>query len=251
MKHGMLIAGLATTLNIASLPVAQADNLSLSSGFDYSTGNYGTAINTSILSIPVTAKYETELWTFKLTVPYLQITGSSAVVPSMGRIRPRGARSSVQSGLGDMVAMASYNWYQTPTLGVDLTGKIKFATADANLGSGENDYAAQIDAYRSIDNFTAMGALGVKALGTPAATPLNMVLYGSIGGGYQFTRQVSGGLDLSLAQSPSTTTSGQQELTAYASFRIDQHLKAQVYMLRGYSSGSPDSGIGALISSQF
>jgi len=232
---------------------ADNDKFSLASGLDYSTGKYGTANTTSILSIPVVGKYETGPWAFKLTVPYVRISGVGGVVPGMGRIKTGGAASKTQSGMGDTVAAATYSLYEgsTSNLGIDVTGKIKFATADTNLGSGANDYAAQIDAYQSMDKFTAMGSFGTKVLGSPVGITLNSVLYGSFGGVYQFTNQTSGGLDMSLAQRVSTSTEGQQELTAYVSYKIDRHLKAQGYVLKGYSSGSPEHGFGALFTYGF
>ena len=258
MKDRLLTTLLATTLSGAALLVAQAawaDNgkFSLASGFDYSTGKYGTASTTNILSIPVVGKYATGPWLFKLTAPYIRISGMGGIVPGTGRIRASGSTGNTQSGPGDTVAAATYNLYEdsASTRGVDLTGKIKLATSDANLGSGANDYAAQMDVYQSLDKFTAMGSLGSKVLGSPAGIKLNTVIYGSFGGAYQFTNQTSGGIDMSLAQRPSTTTAGQQELTAYVSYKIDKHLKAHGYVLKGFSDGSPDKGVGALFSYGF
>ena len=258
MKVRMLTALLATALGGAVLlvaPAAWAENgkFSLATGFDYSTGKYGTASTTGIFSIPMVGKYATGPWVFKLTAPYVRISGMGGVVPGTGRIKTSGSTSNTQSGLGDTVAAATYNFYddRESALGVDLTGKIKLATAGAGLGSGANDYAAQMDIYQSLDKFTAIGSLGSRILGSPAGISLNTVLYGSFGGVYQFTNQTSGGVDMSLAQSPSTTTAGQQELTAYVSYKIDRHLKAQGYVLKGFSGGSPDRGVGALVTYGF
>lgn len=258
MENGSLNAWLATALGGAALllaPAAWADDgkFSLATGFDYSSGKYGTASTTNILSIPVVGKYTTGPWLFKLTAPYVRISGAGGVVPGMGPVRMRGTASNTQSGLGDAIAAATYslNEASTSTFSVDLTGKIKLATADTGLGSGANDYAAQMDVYQSLDRFTAMGSLGSRILGNPNGISLNTVLYGSFGGVYQFTNQASGGVDMSLAQRPSATTAGQQELTAYVNYRIDKRLKAQGYVLKGFSDGSPDRGVGALVTYGF
>lgn len=258
MKNQVLAALLAGALSsAAAFAAADAwaddERFGLSTGFDYSTGKYGTAISTGIFSIPVTRKYETGPWAFKLTVPYVRISGAGNVVPGVGRIKTGGTTSSTQSGLGDAVAAASYNIYpgSASTPGVDLTGKVKLATADAGLGSGANDYAAQADVYQSLDKFTAMGSLGSKVLGSPSGITLNTVLYGSFGGSYQFTEQTSGGVDMGLAQNPSATGARQQEITAYVNHKIGKNLKAQGYLLKGLSDGSPDNGVGAAVSYGF
>lgn len=258
MKYQKLIALLTTTVGGAVLLSAQAawadnDKFSLASGFDYSTGTYGTTSSTGIFSIPVIGKYSTGPWVFKLTVPYVRISGNGGVVPGTGPISPGGATSNTQSGLGDAVAAATYNLYEdrASTRGIDVTGKVKLATADTGLGSGANDYAAQMDVYQSMDKFTAMGSLGSKVLGSPSGITLNTVLYGSFGGVYQFSNQASGGVDMSLAQNSSAIAAKQQELTAYVNYKIDKHLKAQGYVLKGLSKGSPDKGVGALVSYGF
>ena len=250
-----LLATALTGVSLLLVSTAWADSgkFSLATGFDYSAGKYGTTSSTSIFSIPVIGKYETGPWLFKLTTPYIRISGLGGVVPGTGRVKPKGAASTTQSGLGDAVVAATYSLYEdrAAARGIDLTGKVKLSTADANLGSGANDYAAQMDIYQSEDRFTAMGMLGSKILGNPAGITLNTVLYGSFGGVYQFSKRTSGGIDMSLAQRPSATAAGQQELTAYVNYKIDSHLNAQGYMLKGFADGSPDRGVGALLSYGF
>ncbi|MEO8333074.1 MAG: hypothetical protein ABI479_11635 [Gallionella sp.] len=258
MKIRSLTTLLASTLYGAVLLAGQAawaDNgrFSLATGIEYSTGEYDTARATDILSSPVIGKYATGPWLFKLSAPIVRFSGMGGVAPGTGRIKASGATGSTQAGLGDAVAAATYNLYEdsASSRGVDVTGKIKLATSDANPGVEANDYAAQMDVYQSLDKFTATGTLGSKVLGSPSGITLNPVLYGSFGGVYQFTKQTSGGIDMSMAQSPSTTAAGQQELTAYVSYKIDKHFKAQGYVLKGFADGGPDKGVGALFSYGF
>ncbi|MDH4235356.1 MAG: hypothetical protein OEV15_09530, partial [Gallionella sp.] len=175
MKNKILNAVVAASLVLATAITAASawagdDKFSLSTGFDYSSGDYGTATTTEILTIPASGEYETGPWLFKVTVPYVQISGTGAVVPGFGHIKAGGAVKDTRSGLGDTVAAASYNIYSggASRSGVDLTGKVKLNTADTGLGSGQNDYAAQADAYQSFNKFTAIGSLGYKILGSPA-----------------------------------------------------------------------------------
>src|SRR6266481_10019999 len=51
---------------------AQAD-LSVATGFDYSSGGYGSGEKTRITYVPFTLKYEAERYFVRLTVPYLSI----------------------------------------------------------------------------------------------------------------------------------------------------------------------------------
>lgn len=246
----LIVACFCTATAYAAPGGRAGDNqFSLSSGFDYNSGSYGTANTADMLSIPANGEYENGQWMLKVVVPYTRISTMGSVVPQTGHIMVDSIASDKQSGLGDTVAAASYNIYsgKASTFGIDLTGKIKLKTVDVGLGIGQNDYAAQADAYQSFNKFTALGSLGYKVMGSPAGINMNKMIYGSFGGSYQLNDKMSGGVDLNLSQSPSTTGEGHRELTAYVSRKINKNFKAKGYVLKGFSNGRPDSSLGAQV----
>lgn len=256
-RLSLLTCAALSCLYVPAAGAAEAGSFSLTTGLDYSSGKYGSSESTDILYIPFTGKYETGPWSFKLTVPYIRITGSGGVVRDVGAFRTAAASRTTESGLGDVVASASYNVYAgsgaTPWI-LDVTGKVKFGTADENkgLGTGKDDYSLQVDAYKTVAaKFTAFGTLGYKVLGDPAGIQLDNVFYGSLGGSYKFTPQTSGGLILDLRQKASATGAPQRELTAFVSHKIDRIWKAQAYLVHGFADGSPDWGAGAMINYAF
>src|SRR5207244_13197569 len=92
---------------------ADAGEFSLGVGFNYSTGEYGTSTTTEILSIPIVARYDHAPWIFKLSIPYLSISGGTSVAPGIGRVtssnpkrRGGGANEGTASGPGDTVTSA-------------------------------------------------------------------------------------------------------------------------------------------------
>src|SRR6266481_206280 len=94
---------------------ADGGELSLGVGFNYSSGEYGTSTTTEILSVPIIARYDRGPWIFKLTVPYLSISGGTSVVPGIGRVtstKPRrrggGDSEATATGFGDIVASVTY-----------------------------------------------------------------------------------------------------------------------------------------------
>ena len=264
MRSRLLVIFMMGTLGNAAAWAEDGGNFYLGAGFDYSSGNYGTDTTTTILSIPVAGMYQNGDWLFKLTVPYVRITGNGSVVPGMGGAVPGmgggssggggmggagNAASTTQSGLGDAVAAVTYNMYSgiENAFGMDLTGKVKFATASTGLGTGETDYAVQVDVYRNFDRFTATGSLGYQVLGDPPGGDLNNAAYGMLGGNYQFTGQTAAGAELRMSQKLYATGTGPRELVVYLSHRPDERLRISGYLLKGLSDGSPDSGIGAMI----
>jgi hypothetical protein len=59
------------------------------------------------------------------------------------------------------------------------------------------------------------------------------------------------GLMLDAAQSASPAGAGPVEVTAYVTKKLRDTLKVQGSLLKGLSDGSPDWGIGAMITSTF
>lgn len=225
---------------------------SLSNEISFGLGKFATPKSTNMLSTPSVSQYETGPWVFKLVVPNPSTSGTGSAISGIGYIR---AGNSTQSGLGDTVAAATYSVYagSTSPFGVDLTGKIKLGLADKfySLNSGQNDYAAQADAHQNFDRFKALGSLGYKIQGAPAGISMNRVFYGSVGGAYQVNDQMSGGVDFSLSQNPTSEEQGQRQLSAYISHSINKSFRAKGYVLKDFSNGSADHSVGAVVSYGF
>ena len=248
----MGLTGLVTQIAFA----ADAGVFSVTSGVDYSSGKYGSRDRTDITSVPVIGKYEVDSWTFKLTVPYVSITGPGNVSPGIGKFKgTTTTKRSTESGLGDIVAAATYNAYNGSNGGpvVDVTGKVKFGTADEKkgLGTGENDYIGQVDLYQSFGDFTALGTLGYRVYGDSSAARLDDVFFGSIGGSYKVAPGTSAGVIYDYRPAITRNGSAVSEATAFVNHKINDNWKAQAYLVKGFANGSPDYGVGALVGYTF
>lgn len=246
------------TLSLAatfSLPVLAEDQFSLGTGFDFSSGKYGNTIATDMLYVPVTGKYETDDLTFKITVPYLSITGPGGVTRGIGRFGRVVVRNSktTNAGLGDITSTLDYAMYSGEALSLDLVGNVKFGTADAakGLGTGANDYSVQIDGYYSIGDSTVFATAGYKKYGSPSGANLNDVPYGTLGMSQKLTQETSVGVMADVAESASTTTVASQELTLFLSQKIGTDLKVQANLLKGFSTASADIGGGLMLTYLF
>ena len=248
----------------ASASATAEDQFSLGTGFDYSTGKYGSSTTTDMLYIPVVAKYETDDLTLKLTVPYLRVTGtSSGVIRGVGRVKPGSpmmttttkstTATNSASGLGDIVAAAGYTVYDQDVLSIDVVGKVKLGTGNANtgLGTGKNDYSAQLDGYYTINKTTVFATAGYKIVGQPAGLTLNNVAFGTAGASQKINDKTSAGIMLDIMQSASPAATGPIEVTAFATKKLSKMLKVQVSVLKGLSNGSPNMGVGAMVTGIF
>jgi hypothetical protein len=228
---------------------------SLTTGVDYTTGEYGGTTSTDVLYIPVTGKIEFDTLFFKLTVPYISVTSDgTAVIKGMGRIRTTtSTKTTTQSGLGDIIASAGYIFFENKNWLLDIAGNIKFGTADANknLGTGENDYSAQIDGFYTVNKTTPFATVGYKIVGAPAGVDVNNIVYTTVGVSQKYTDKTRFGAMLDAAQSSSELSPGTRELSVFTSHTVSNTLKTQVSLMKGLSDSSPDFGGSLMLTGLF
>jgi hypothetical protein len=272
-QHWMIVGGLL----LIGAPAAHAattddGRFSLSAGADYSSGKYGTDTTTDIWSVPVAAAYQTDRWTFKLTVPYINISGAGNVIPGVGKVNngnPRGrgrgngggttpapgTASGSASGLGDITASAGYELFGSAdrTFGLDLTGKVKFATADENkgLGTGKNDYGLALDTYKVSGAWTAFGGVGWMKYGSSQYIQLKNGFNANIGADYKLSASDNVGAYYYYRERIADTGASQSEITGYWNHKFNDSLRVQAYALAGFADGSPDYGVGASLKYTF
>ena len=261
-------------LGLLANSAAHADDSStvkVGAGIDYTTGKYGTSTTTDTTQVPVTLGYETGDWSFKLAVPYIHVTGADNVIPGIGPVKntnPKGrghgkkggqvtptptptTTSGSASGLGDIVAAATYEAYsnKAANFGIDLTGKIKFGTADADkgLGTGKNDYTAAVDMYKGYGAWTLFGGVSYTWMGSSQYIRLNNVFGATAGASYKLSSQSAIGAYYDYREKASDTSFARSEVTGYYSYKFASAWRAQAYVTKGFSDGSPDWGVGATV----
>jgi hypothetical protein len=236
-------------LLLATAAFAAEGELSAGAGLEYTRGDYGTGSETKILSIPFMARYDTEAWRLKLTVPYLRITGQGDVIPGVGRTN-RGQRGErTESGIGDSVLAGSYSLINdAPSkFGLDLTAKLKLPTGDQDrgLGTGSLDKTLQAEAFKSIERLTVFGTLGYTVFGDSDVVDLkNGYLY-EVGASTRLDATDSVGASLYGRQPVVEGGPPQRELTLFWNRRVQKAQRLQAYFLLGLADGSPDVGVGA------
>jgi len=225
-------------------------------GAEYTTGDYGTSRDTDIWYFPVTLGYETERNRVALTVPYVSVDGPGTAVPGPGR--GAGVRSGFapvddrrRSGLGDILLEGSHNLVsESPdSARLDLTGKIKFGTAERDevLGTGEDDVGVQLDAERNFGANGVFGTIGYLFTGEPPGTDYRNVAYGTLGAQHRFGGGTRFGAALDGQQAIARGTPSALEMRVFLSGRTDARTEVTGYALRGLRDGSPDWGAGVLV----
>jgi hypothetical protein len=276
-QYWMIVGGLLL-IGVPAVQAATVDSgrFSLAAGADYSSGKYGTDTTTDIWSVPVTAAYQSDRWTFKLTVPYINISGAGNVIPGVGRVNngnPIGrglghliggsggsggstaTSSGSASGLGDITASAGYQLFASAdrTAGLDLTGKVKFGTADEDkgLGTGKNDYGLALDTYKVSGAWTAFGGVGWMKYGSSQYIRLENGFNANFGADYKLDPSNNIGAYYYYRERITTTGAAQSEVAGYWNHKFNASLRVQAYALAGFTDGSPDYGVGASLKYSF
>ncbi|MGB5102927.1 MAG: hypothetical protein WBO04_06340, partial [Steroidobacteraceae bacterium] len=258
-RHASSLCLMVAAMLLASGGVrAEEARFSLSVGAEYTTGDYGGEESVDETYVPVTAALELERVSLRLTVPYLSVRAPELTTisgPDGQPIVGEGPRIT-ESGLGDVLASVTVFDVLTAAGGdvaMDLTGKVKFGTADADkgLGTGEQDYLLQADLYRFFERSTLMATAGYAVRGEPDGLELDDTLFASVGLSHAVADGARIGAFFDYREASVTGTDAIQELSVFASTRLGQRGSWRFYALGGFGDSSPDWGGGLSFSTSF
>ena len=243
----------------ASTGAQAADSgFSVGLGAEYTTGKYGGDTAIDEVYVPINFGYDARRISIRLTLPYLSVQAPEGTVvegPDGEQVIGEGPVTT-ESGIGDVTAALTV--YDVLSLAggdfvVDLTGEIKFGTADEDqgLGTGQTDYAVQADAFRFFDRFTAIGSFGYLFRGDPADVDLEDAFFASAGGSYAVSSQTRLGLFYDYQEASVPGNDPMQELSATLSSRPGENWWMSGYLSAGFSDSSPDWGVGIAFTAGF
>jgi hypothetical protein len=226
-------------------------------GMNYSSGKYGTAIDTDVLLGIPSLSVETGGFKLSASLPYMQISGRGLVVfdasgnPILINRRTSGP-TAVRSGWGDLNLSASYT-IPAAILGdfeVRVSGITKVPTGAARrrLGTGKADYGVSLDVSRQFGDWVPFVTVGYLAPGEPAGFTLYDTASVSAGASLQLDDDlvVTGSYDFHSKDSPQVPAG--HDLFGSLTWLRDDHVNLTGYGMVGLNDGSPDLGIGFVVS---
>lgn len=250
----------AAMLILLAMTEAQADTndtrYTLSAGAEVTRGEYGGTDTTTTWYLPLSAKIETDRWLFKLTVPWINTTGPSDVVGSGAdrvSLTSDAGNNQTEKGMGDVTTTLGYILYDANDWLLDISGKIKWPTADETkaLGTGEKDYTTEISLARQWGRLSTYLSAGKKFMGDlPDAPFLNPLTAGL---GTSFAMNASNSMGVSYDWRGPVVVNGAQvsEVTGFVSHKFDTHWKLMGYVVKGFADASPAYGAGGVVSYRF
>ncbi len=274
MKICGLLSGLLLFLSTSAL-CAPNPPLSVSLGFDFASGNYGTSQTIDSYSIPLIIGYNPGVrLDFSLEIPYLYQSGGSTV--SLGGMRfpmqtsgssPGGTSgggmggmgdmgegstttsgTNSQTGLGDITLTAGYTLFPesatAPMLRPIVYLKAPTADKDKGLGTGAFDFGGGLSVGKVFGDWSAYAeTLYVAPGSTSAYKPDNYWTYqGAVS--YQLTRKLYAGLAISGATAAFAGNSAALEVQLRSGYRLSERGSVGAYLGQGLSDSSPDYTAG-------
>lgn len=249
VKTSLLLSALIAFC-AAAAAAEEAPRLTLSAGAEYATGTYGGDTDIEDFYVPVKATLDFRRLSFRLTVPHLSVRAPEGTVITGpgGEPIPGTGEIVTNSGIGDVIAgVTVYDLIRNRRLGfaMDLSGKVKFGTADADkgLGTGENDFTLQADFLKFADRVTWIASVGYKFRGQPPGAVLDDALLASVGGMYRLTRDTRTGMFFDYRES-SIGADPTQEVSVVFSKRLSADWRLQVFLFTGFTDSGADWGSG-------
>lgn len=246
--------------------------ITASTGFDFSTGDFGGAVESDFWYVPFSLRVDWGDATVKLTVPYLRLTesanlfagepggleqdgrvdGSTLPTATTGSTR----LPSTRDGLGDLQLEGRYT-LRAPCAWLPdtrLSGKIKFGTASQRrgLGTGENDYALELDFSKTLGRVLPFAGFGYRFVADPRisdGTKLHLRNKWNAYAGLSasLTRSLGAGIVYDWRQSSVRGRDDFHELQPFVSWRVHDNVAIDPYLLIGLAGPTPDIGTGLQI----
>ncbi len=255
-------------LVLCALPaLAQDDGLAFEDfqftsnlGMGYSSGNYGTPDDTSVMLGLASVSAATGDFKFTASMPYISIGGRGLVIfDGSGNPIVVNRRTSVapdvRTGWGDLNLSASYT---VPSVLLDgfevrLTGMTKLPTAGTHrrLSTGEADFGGSIDISKQFGLWNPFVTVGYLAPGQPAGFTLNTTTSVSAGTSLELSNNLVAIASYDYDSPDSPTSPAAHELFGSLSWVRPNGFTLTGYGTVGLSAGAPDVGGGFLISYAF
>ncbi|MGB5586281.1 MAG: hypothetical protein WBN78_00815 [Gammaproteobacteria bacterium] len=249
---------LCVLLGGASAASAEEMNARLGIGTEYTTGDYGGTSSVDEIYVPMTGSWDNGLIGLRLSVPWATVRAPEGTLidgPDGQPVVGDGPQRT-ESGLGDVIAAVT--WidavdYAAAGISADLTGTVKFGTADEDkgLGTGENDYSLHADVYKFFGSTTLIISGGHTVRGDPDGYELENVWFASGGVAFRVNDDTRSGIFLDWRQSAVDGSDDPAELSGFLSKELGQSLDLAAYALLGLSDSSPDWGGGLNLNRRF
>lgn len=235
--------------------------ISLAVGGAYSTGDYGTARNTDIWTVPVVARYRTGGLRLSASLPWMSIKSDGTLftgIDSTPLVVAPGITSTRRHrrGLGDLTIGAAYDLPGLTSAGLDLelSGRVKLPTASdrSQLSTGKTDYAFGAQISKPIGRLVPFVSGTYRIFGDSGPWNLRNGMAASAGASYVLPGRATIVASYDYARAASRFISDSHELFGGVSVPIARTpLRLTAFGTTGLSRGAADASAGLSLTAAF
>lgn len=243
-KTALLIA--VSLLAMAGTAHAQT-RLSFSTGVDYSSGTYGGSETTEVVSVPFAVRLTVDDWTFRVSAPYLHVTGPADISEgeSDGGSSGTVVRDGAEQGIGDTTVSVerAFRRIGGSNAYVELGARARLPSGDQEkgLGVGVVDYGVNAELGVSSRAGAIYVSGGYRFLGeTDNGADRQDGAQAAIGGWVPVGNRARIGAYGSWRQASIDGNDDPSTAGGYISYRMSERLRVTVTASGGLSDASPD-----------
>jgi len=252
---GLGFALFGTTPALAQETGSAAHSLSVTTGVDYSSGDYGLDDDTKITVVPIVGRLTTGDFSFTASLPYIRLnTPGGVVLGPDGKPLPGVPTTGGKSnGFGDVTIGAKYSVPTEALAGLDLSvgGRVKLPTSSDSKGlsTGKTDFVSTVELGYTFGAVSPFVEVGYRVLGDPDGVNLRNGPTLSAGSSVQVGKTVLiASYDYARSATPAADDSS--ELFGGVAIPAGRRFTVTGYGTKGLSEGSADYGVGLLLTAK-
>lgn len=258
LSLSLLFMPVSALADESKVPVAPEKNdkpkIEVSSGVEYEEGDYGTATNINILSVPTNLKVSTGNLQLIAAMSYRRVEGPANVVPGgvlglpilLDPNQPQ-SESITREGWGDLEVGAVYS-IPTNVVNMALSGLVKLPTAENNLGTGEADYTLGAEVSKPLSSgIIPFASFSYTLPGSPDGYSLQDSYAASGGLATRISSRTQGYFSYRYADNASELVDSDQRFMTGLNSRIGNALSIGLYGAAGLSDSAPEFTTGLRI----
>lgn len=267
----LLVPSILALSAVCGVGMAGAETrLQLSTGINYSSGDFGTAEDTDVTVVPFTARVTVDNWAFRASLPFVSVDGPADVAVVLddngggrgssgsgsGRDHPEDDGSTVAiatrtgsvSGIGDLALSATYSFNEIggSSVYVDATGRVRVPTGDESegLGGGATDYGLAAELGSEMDWGGVYVSGGRRFLGDEGAVSREDGWQAGTGLWLKPGDKVEVGAGVDWREASFDGGEDPSEVSGYLTYKVTPSWRVGVNASAGLSDASPDFGAG-------
>lgn len=244
---------LLAALSVMTAGSAHAQDVVLTAGGGYSSGDFGSSRSTSMTTATIGARASSGRTTVAVLVPYVSTRSAGVVFAGFDgtplvMLPDAGGPRRTYDGIGDPTLSISHD---VPLSGVNLRGTARFKVPVQGLklgvSTGKLDWSVSGEVSRTFGGVTPFVSVSYRGYGDPTGWRIRDGFAGSVGA----SGRVGPGavvVSYEVARSTSDFVSDAHEIVGVYDMPVSRRMRLAAFGTVGLSNGVPDGGGGIRLS---